>query len=477
MIGRDGLQDAARIRSRNRHGRPMLGDGGQIDLEFAPLDLQQVLEGRHHLDRVGSGGGHYVVMLGEPRGGAVIEHETVFAQHDAVTYAPDGEVFPAVDVDAFEEFGGIAALEIDLAERGYVDQADSLAHGKRFAVHRVEIGFARACIELGAPPQSRVDESCASRGVPRIHRGQPQGRHVRAALRPGDRAKCDRRVRRTERRRADLRNLRLEQLREDGKPVDIRELALIGAHAECRVAFQMLDRRVTLARGEREIGSGHIVLEIDEALVARVDADLPQRLERCGMFQRCVRSGRGSAIAATCGERGSGAGGESFPKACGERHRAVRAAGRSWRARGGRRIRRGNEGRETFIVDELSFGLRMQMHGGTPAAGHADEIAVQRRGGRTCVAVVVDIRNLDRGNAASAAHTLDRAAEALFDAGQRRLLGCMAEAACTDVDNRGDVDAVGFQVERGRMAGVVVGKHDRAQARFHRVAIGVGSRG
>ena len=42
---------------------------------------------RHHLSRRGGGGGHQVVVLIQPRGGAVIHHMAVLAQHQPVTHA------------------------------------------------------------------------------------------------------------------------------------------------------------------------------------------------------------------------------------------------------------------------------------------------------------------------------------------------------------------------------------------------------
>jgi hypothetical protein len=41
--------------------------------------------------RVGGGGGHEVAVVGEARGGAVVQDEAVLAQHDAVAGAADGE--------------------------------------------------------------------------------------------------------------------------------------------------------------------------------------------------------------------------------------------------------------------------------------------------------------------------------------------------------------------------------------------------
>src|SRR6185312_17160485 len=93
-------------------------------VELRPFDLQQVFQMLHDIDRVERRRRHYVVRLGETRGRAVVEHHAIVAQHDAVAAAPDCQRIPAVDVDAVEELGDVASLQLDLPQRGHVDHAD-----------------------------------------------------------------------------------------------------------------------------------------------------------------------------------------------------------------------------------------------------------------------------------------------------------------------------------------------------------------
>jgi hypothetical protein len=62
---------------------------------------------------------------------------------------------------------------------------------------------------------------------------------------------------------------------EQRDPDDVRELALIGSHAERRVAFQVLDRAIPFACGEGDIGNGHVV-----------PAGRRSTCRPCGMMQR-----------------------------------------------------------------------------------------------------------------------------------------------------------------------------------------------
>ena len=134
---------------------------------------------------------------------------------------------------------------------------------------------------MRALPQSSIDEAGAVRGVPVVHRRVARRLDVRADFAPRDRAQRHRRVRRPEGGRADAGDRPLESLGEERKPDDVGSLALVGAHAERRVALEMLDRLVALARRERDVGDGDVVLQVDEALgAAGRCGDGPQRRER-----------------------------------------------------------------------------------------------------------------------------------------------------------------------------------------------------
>ena len=72
-----------------------------------------------------------------------------------------------------------------------------------------------------------------------------------------------------------------ELLRQQREADDVGDLALVGAHAERRVALEMLDRLIAFARGERDVVDGDVVLPVDEALRAlRAARDAPQRQRR-----------------------------------------------------------------------------------------------------------------------------------------------------------------------------------------------------
>ena len=85
-------------------------------------------------------------------------------------------------------------------------------------------------------------------------------------------------------------------LRHDGETIDVRRAALIRAHAERRVALQMLNRTEAFAGRQFDVVCRHIVLKIDETLGAsRARGHAPERLRRAGRNRRGMRGGEAVA--------------------------------------------------------------------------------------------------------------------------------------------------------------------------------------
>src|SRR5437763_10227085 len=106
----------------------------------------------------------------ETRRRPIVTHDAVLAEHHAVAATSDGQRIPSVDVDAIQEFGDVATLQLDLAERRDVDRPDMLADVARLAVCGVILGFARTWIRMGTLPQTGVHKPRAVLCVPSVHR-------------------------------------------------------------------------------------------------------------------------------------------------------------------------------------------------------------------------------------------------------------------------------------------------------------------
>jgi hypothetical protein len=113
-------------------------------------------------------------------------------------------------------------------------------------------------------------EHPASRLVPLMHRGPPHRIGQLAPRAPGEETERDRHIGRAERGRGGLADVAAGQRGEQCEAGDIAGLALVDAHAQGRVALQMLARDKAFARRQRDIGGSHVVVQIDESALAAI---------------------------------------------------------------------------------------------------------------------------------------------------------------------------------------------------------------
>ncbi len=107
---------------------------------------------REHARRA-AGRRRYVEAVGfQARDHAIVYEKTGFVQHEAIAAAPNLQLLKRVGVHAFKKRRRIGANDLDLAERGSVEQADTCAGGPAFARDRVMHRFARMRKIPGAFP-------------------------------------------------------------------------------------------------------------------------------------------------------------------------------------------------------------------------------------------------------------------------------------------------------------------------------------
>ena len=212
---------------------------------------------------------HVEAVRREPRHDAVVHDVAVLLQHQAVAAAARLELQPGIGVDAVHELGGIRPDDLDLAERGGIEDArrpsrtawhsrataacmSSPACGKYQArCHRPTFSNTAPCATA---------QSCDRRRAHRIEQ--------RAAAGADEGAEGDGRIGRPEGRGADGRDGPVEDARDEPEGVHVRRLALVGRHAGRRVALDVLDRFEALAHRELDVLRGDVVLEIDEGAAA-----------------------------------------------------------------------------------------------------------------------------------------------------------------------------------------------------------------
>ena len=112
-----------------------------------------------------------------------------------------------------------------------------------------------------------------------MHRRATRRLDMRAARVTRQCAEGHGRIRRSEGGRSDVANGHVETLGQHGESDDVAGLALIGTHAERRVALEVLDRLIAFGSRERHVANGDVILQIDECLGAVVRLHTPQRLD------------------------------------------------------------------------------------------------------------------------------------------------------------------------------------------------------
>ena len=155
-------------------------------------------------------------------------------------------------------------------------------------------------------PLADVLEHGAGLDVRRLDRRHAHRVEELAAVAARQERERDRQVRRPEGRRPELAGMHLQQFCRDADRVHVRELALLGAGADRRVALDVLDGAKPGADRAAHVGDGRVALEIDEhrVLVAvrqreggRVGQPLPgQAADALDPGELAVRHGRADAV-------------------------------------------------------------------------------------------------------------------------------------------------------------------------------------
>ncbi len=262
------LHERSRFRPGNRHAGPLLRHRGQRHLQRRPVDRQQEFQMRQHAGGVARRRRHQIAVVRQPPCRAVVIEEAVVAQHQAVARLADRQGGEGVGVDPVQKGYCVRSLDIDLAERRDIGDADGGAHRPGFADRRLLHTFARLAIDPRPLPQADIDHVGAGLFMAVMHRRAPERLEVPARCPADNGAEADRRIGRPEARRADLGDRPAVFRRHDRQRIDIGGAALIGRHAERRVAFEMLRCRKSLAPRQPDIACLDVVLQVDKGFAA-----------------------------------------------------------------------------------------------------------------------------------------------------------------------------------------------------------------
>ena len=365
-------QEVAGIRAVDGDDRPLLGGGGQPDLVFGELGLEVVF---HHVEDAGSAasrGGDVETVCRQAADDAVIADEAVFAEQHAIAGAAGLQLAPGVGVHAIEEFGGVGAYNLDLAQRRSVENAQRVTRRLAFAGHRGMHVLARLGEVPGTAPQrDRLEDGALFLG-PAVDGRLTRDVEQAAAIVACKGAEGGRRVRRPEGGEANLRRRLLHGIGRDDQAVDVGRLALVGRHAIGGVALDVFDGAEAFAHGQTDILGGDVVLEIDEGLGG---GGVP-----VGRQLTARRAGEGDLAGdgiggCSAGKARIGCRGETGRRAFGER----RGKAEVTIARTGAAALFDMLGRQEDLAIlapfELALGMREQVQAGVPATAHQQSVA------------------------------------------------------------------------------------------------------
>ena len=113
------------LRPRDGELRPLLVTETHCTSSSGHSHCMAELDVLHHLAGIGRGRGHQVVLVAEARRRAVVDNEAVLAQHQAVARPADGQRRERVGVEPVEQLRGVRALDVDLAQRRDIADADA----------------------------------------------------------------------------------------------------------------------------------------------------------------------------------------------------------------------------------------------------------------------------------------------------------------------------------------------------------------
>ena len=223
--------------------RPSFSGRNQLHVHVG----KQTLANEFHvaIDGQGIGGcgcDDEMILRQSPRR-AIIQRNSVFAQHQPVTDLADGELCEPVAVNLVKEIGAVHTLHINFAQGRDIAHADGTARRENLTINT----FTPMALTLfGEPlrphPVADLNKHCALFCSPSMAWRQSFWVEILPTMSSCQHTNRGGRIGGAEDRGADLRDRLARQFRHNRKPAHIGRLALIGCHAQRGVAFQVFDR-------------------------------------------------------------------------------------------------------------------------------------------------------------------------------------------------------------------------------------------
>src|SRR6185437_7846662 len=192
-------ENPARERPSQGDRCPLFRDWRDRDSEVRPLALVPLLKPPVDPPGVAGSGGDEQMLGRQGNHRAVIEDGAGLSEHQAIAGSTGLESLQVVDVEPIEEFERIGPLNLNLSERGAIEEPGCHAYRKRLAVSGLCARLTDARIRNGTLPAAEVLHDGAVLFMPVVHGEQALRREELPQFASRDRAHgdwCDRRTKR-----------------------------------------------------------------------------------------------------------------------------------------------------------------------------------------------------------------------------------------------------------------------------------------
>ena len=417
--------------------------------------------------RMRRGRADQVAIFSQPGKYAIINHDTVLAEHEPVTNTTGLQSKDVVNVDSIEKFARIRPFTFDLAEWRTIEESDASTDRKRFLPNG---GFAVAtidCVIFRSLPGAIVFEYSPLINMPGVRR-QQACRCVKISMPlPGNRTHWHRHELWSECRRADFCDRSVGQFGEQRQYVEVAGFTLIDCHSCGRVTLQMLDRNKVFAHRQFDIRHRDVMHEVDPlpgcvscrcnsaglevvTVVHRSNSNRRTRETRFARrFSTCVR--------AVC-ER------------IRERKLALSGAGNHYVLS----TRLWHETGQLSVIAQLPASLRKEVAGRVEATRHSETLTSDYAARAICRFFVVgQLANGDTGK--------ELCANSVQNNGSRHdryvtltgLLRYFVRNFPSGIDNRRDADTIVVQGKRNLIRRIIIGRDHHDAGGFYGIAIHV----
>ena len=153
-----GVQQRAGLGTSDGELRPSLGHGNKPQIPIGAMGLMDEIKVAHHQTGGSGGCGHQIVVVAQPRRGAIVQHQPILSQHQPIANAVQRQGGKRVGINKVQKARGVTALNVDFTKGRDISHPDGVSDIANLAVAAVTpmrlAGFGEIA---GAVPKARLN--------------------------------------------------------------------------------------------------------------------------------------------------------------------------------------------------------------------------------------------------------------------------------------------------------------------------------